>query len=154
MEFKQQLDQMFEDRATRLKLKQDEENAKAQALSARRNAALTVINTTLEPVLKSFVNSAKAQGADADYSIDRVSAFPGASVTMHIASAERSISWQPSSLSIRFSEGIQFSSEVWGRAGKSVIQALPSAAKPDSADRQFFERVLVRFAKTVLDASE
>jgi len=154
VDFKQELDQIFEDRAVRMKARQNEENAHAQALSARRNAAITLINTTLEPVLRNFVSNIRDRGVDIDYSIDVVSAFPGASVTMHVASTDRSISWQASSLGIRFSDGIKFTAEVWGRAGKRTVPGLPTAGKPETADRQFFERALVRFAKAVLDASE
>lgn len=154
MDFKQQLDQMFDDREAKLKSEQAEKNAKAEAAAAQRNRAITFINTTLEPTLKEFVRTIKAKGVDIDCTIDKTSALVGASVTMHVESTDRTVSWQASSLTFRFLDGIQLSADVWGRGGRTPIQALPTGARVETADRDFIERVLVRFAKTVLNASE
>jgi len=154
MDMKQQLDKMFEEREARQKAKHDEEDAKASAESARRQAWITFINTTLEPVLKEFTRALTAKGVEIETSIDKVSPIVGGSVSMLVASAERSVKWQASSLTIACLDTIKFTGVVWGRKGKTPFNHVPVKGWVEVATREMVESQLLAFAEKVIKAAE
>jgi hypothetical protein len=155
MDMKQQLDKLFEERDARLQAKNDEEQAKASAESARRNAWLTFLNTTLEPALKDFKRALSAkEGVTIETSIDNVSLVVGASVSMLVRSTDRSVSWQASSLRIACLDTIKFTGEVWGRKGKTPFSHVPVKGWVEVATREMVETQLLAFAEKVIKAAE
>ncbi|PIA65989.1 hypothetical protein CDR19_25600 [Ectopseudomonas toyotomiensis] len=154
MDMKQQLDKMFEEREARQRAKKDEADTKASAESARRNAWLTFINTTLEPALKDFARTLTAKGVEVETGIDNVSPVVGGWVSMLVASTDRSVKWQASSLRIACLDTIKFTGEVWGRKSKTPFSHAPVKGSIEYANREMVESQLLAFAEKVIRAAE
>lgn len=153
MDMKEQLDKMFDELDAKNQAKREEAERRTSALSARRNAWLDFVSTTLEPALTDFVRALREKGVEVEATIDNVSTAPGGSVSMLVASQDRSARWQPSSLTITCMDTIKFTGVVWGREGKSPISMVPVKGSPEDATREMVERYLLAFAEKVVKAA-
>lgn len=151
MDLKSSMDQLFEDRQTRVKSKELEKQRADHAIQVQRNDAITLINTIVEPVLKDFARDITARGFDANVSINKESMAPSASMSFLIPSSCRSVTWPASEITFTISGNIGLSWTVWGAAGKRGLPSgAPKSRRNEDANRQWFEDQVLQFTKAVL----
>lgn len=151
MDFKSSMDQLFDDREARLAASDREKLREKHDAQAKRNNAITLIDTIVEPVLQSIALDIKNRGFEARVSTNKDMASPRATLYFLVPPVTRGTSWPESELCFIIDSEIHLEWDVWGPHGKKELPShIPKSRKTDGVDRAWFEQQVLRFVKAVL----
>lgn len=150
MDLKSRIDQAFADRKARLNVKELEKQRAKEQADRVRNAALELVLTTVEPVLREFEKIISEKGYEISVGVSLETVSPRVNMKLLIPSQNRSVSWPASELTIVVGETVGITWEIWGPKGRQDTPVhIPKGVALEVANREWIERHTMQFISKV-----